>query len=374
MHIKFAGRLDRDDRRAGRDRGRRPADRRTAQQARSRPARPARWIAWYVALALAFSVFLWSCTAARANSEFLASYVTEYSLSADNLFVFMLLIARFKVPEIAVDRVLYVGILISLVFRAAFIAAGIGRDLGLQLGVLHLRRVLALHRDPAGAGPERATSRSKKRTSRVKLLRRALRTTNEYDGDRFVTMVDGRRAFTPAILVIGAIAVANVVFALDSIPAVFGITKNAYLVLTANAFAMMGLRQLYFLIGDLLKRLVYLEHRALGAARVHRGQADLRGAARFARHAPRRGARPGHQRDDLFVGRGRHSRRSPRWPASSAGPGTKHRRRRRSPRADAAPAPRQPREERSQSSHPLQIESDCTQVDVCGCDPRPGWA
>jgi TerC family integral membrane protein len=221
------------------------------------PKMAGRWIAFYIALAFAFSAFLWVMYGRSANNEFIASYVTEYSLSADNLFVFMLLIGRFKVPEIAVDRVLYLGILISLVFRAAFIAAGsaaisafnwIFYIFGAFLIYTAIRLALAPNED----------LEVKEETGVVKLLRRALRTTNEYDGRRFVTMVDGVRWFTPAILVIGAISVANLVFALDSIPAVFGITKSPYLVLTANAFAMMGLRQLYFLIGDLLKRMIYL--------------------------------------------------------------------------------------------------------------------
>jgi len=221
------------------------------------PKLAGKWIGFYVALALAFSVFLWLMYGRSTNNEFVASYVTEYSLSADNLFVFMLLIARFKVPEVAIDRVLYLGILISLLFRAVLIAAGsaaisafdwVFYIFGAFLIYTAARLALAPNEDPA----------VKEETTVVSALRRMLRTTSEYDGRRFTTVVDGVKWFTPVVLVIGAISVANLVFALDSIPAVFGITKNPYLVLTANAFAMMGLRQLYFLLGDLLSRIIYL--------------------------------------------------------------------------------------------------------------------
>jgi TerC family integral membrane protein len=221
------------------------------------PATATKWICWYVALALGFSLFLLLMYGRSANNEFLASYLTEYSLSADNLFVFMILIARFKVPEIAVDRVLYLGILISLLLRAAFIAAGAAAISAFNW-VFYLFGAFLLYTAVRLALAPDSDVEVKEESATVTLLRRVLRTTNEYDGRRFITTSDGRRVFTPAVLVIGAISVANLVFALDSIPAVFGITKNTYLVLTANAFALMGLRQLYFLIGDLLKRMIYL--------------------------------------------------------------------------------------------------------------------
>jgi TerC family integral membrane protein len=221
------------------------------------PASAARWIAWYVGLALIFSLFLLLRYGATANNEFLASYATEYSLSADNLFVFMILIARFQVPAIAVDRVLYLGIVTSMILRGLFIAAG-SAAISRFNWVFYLFGAFLLYTAIQLAFAKDDGPAVAKDSAIVRTLRRRLRTTDEFEGDRFRTTVDGRRMFTPIILVIGAIAVANVVFALDSIPAVFGITKNAYLVLTANAFALMGLRQLYFLIGDLLQRLVYL--------------------------------------------------------------------------------------------------------------------
>ena len=217
-----------------------------------------KWTAGYVLLAMLFAVFLFFGYGASASSQFAAGYVTEYSLSADNLFVFMLLIARFKVPPAVVDRVLHLGIVSSLLLRAGFIAAGavaIARFNGVfyVFGALLLYTAFRL----AFAGTEEPAI-PRDGTS-IRFLRRILPTTTSYDGGKFRTTVHGKRLFTPVVLVIAAISVANVVFALDSIPAVFGITKEAYIVLTANAFAMMGLRQLYFLVADLLRRLVYLD-------------------------------------------------------------------------------------------------------------------
>jgi TerC family integral membrane protein len=217
-----------------------------------------KWTAGYVLLAMLFAVFLFFGYGASASSQFAAGYVTEYSLSADNLFVFMLLIARFKVPPAVVDRVLHLGIVSSLLLRAGFIAAGavaIARFNGVfyVFGALLLYTAVRL----AFTGVEEPAS-PRDGTS-IRFLRRILPTTTSYDGGKFRTTVHGKRLFTPVVLVIAAISVANVVFALDSIPAVFGITKEAYIVLTANAFAMMGLRQLYFLVADLLRRLVYLD-------------------------------------------------------------------------------------------------------------------
>jgi TerC family integral membrane protein len=215
------------------------------------------WIAVYVTLALVFAAFLFVRYGSSAGSSFLASYVTEYSLSADNLFVFMILIARFDLPAIAVDRVLYLGITTSLIMRAAFIVAGAAAIASFRwvfylFGAFMLYTALRL---VIGNEEEAAPTED---SWIARLLRRVLRTTTVYDGKNFTVTVDGQRLFTPVVLVVGAISIANVVFALDSIPAVFGITKEPFIVLTANAFALMGLRQLYFLIGDLLRRLVYL--------------------------------------------------------------------------------------------------------------------
>jgi TerC family integral membrane protein len=216
-----------------------------------------RWIGFYIALAVAFGGILFAAFGRVVSTEFAASYITEYSLSADNLFVFLLIIGRFAVPADVVDQVLYLGILVSLVLRAAFIFAGAAAVTSFSwvfypfaafLLYTAIRLLVAGDDDPDQPAEGVA----------VRALRRVLPTTSQYNGRRLSVTEDGHRRFTPIVLVIGSIGVANVVFALDSIPAVFGPTRSAYIVLAANAFAMMGLRQLYFLIGDLLRRLAYL--------------------------------------------------------------------------------------------------------------------
>jgi TerC family integral membrane protein len=183
--------------------------------------------------------------------------VTEYSLSVDNLFVFMIIMARFAVPELAQDKVLYIGIVVSMVLRAVCIAAGAAAIsafnwvfylFGAFLVYTAVKLLLAGDNDEEDfrEGPV------------LRLVRRVLPTSPAYDGNRLVTRQDGRRLFTPLVLVIAAIGIANVVFALDSIPAIFGLTTHTYIVFTANAFALMGLRQLFFLVGGLLERIVYL--------------------------------------------------------------------------------------------------------------------
>ncbi|WP_460664358.1 TerC/Alx family metal homeostasis membrane protein [Kribbella swartbergensis] len=222
-----------------------------------------RWVLFYVGLAGMFAVglFLFAPAAGTTGGEFVAGYITEYSLSVDNLFVFVIIMARFAVPSLAQDKVLYIGIVVSMVLRAVFILAGAAAIaaaswvfyvFGAFLVYTAIR--LALESDD-----ETADSWSESQENAVlRGLRRILPLSHEYDGARLVTRVDGRRMVTPLVIVISAIGMANVIFALDSIPAIFGLTQDAYIVLTANAFALMGLRQLYFLIGGLLERVIYL--------------------------------------------------------------------------------------------------------------------
>ncbi len=237
-----------------------------------------RWIAFYVTFALAFAAGLLLLLGSTPSGEFLASYVTEYSLSADNLFVFMMLMARFAVPAIALDRVLYLGIVLSLVLRGLFIAAGAAVVNAFSwifylFGAFLIYTAVRLVLGDSGEGSiEGATDGSNggfvagsvevdggaPEGRALRLLRRVLPTTAGYVGRRYLVREDGRARFTPLVLVTTAIGLANVVFALDSIPAVFGLTRSGYLVFTANAFAMLGLRQLYFLISGLLRRIVYL--------------------------------------------------------------------------------------------------------------------
>ena len=215
------------------------------------------WVLIYVGLAMAFAVGLAVFAGPTAAGEFVAGYVTEYSLSVDNLFVFMIIMARFTVPVLAQDKVLYIGIVVSMVLRTVCIAAGAAAidtfnwvfyvfGAFLVYTAVKLRMSGENDDEDYQEGPV------------LRLVRRVLPLSTGYDGTRFVTRFGTRRVFTPLVLVVVAIGVANVVFALDSIPAIFGLTTNTYIVFAANAFALMGLRQLYFMVGGLLERIVYL--------------------------------------------------------------------------------------------------------------------
>jgi TerC family integral membrane protein len=215
------------------------------------------WVLLYVGLALAFAGGLALTAGPGPAGEFVAGYVTEYSLSVDNLFVFMIIMARFGVPALAQDKVLYIGIVVSMVLRAVCIAAGAAAltafnwvfyVFGAFLVYTAVKLVLAGENDDDDFQEGRV----------LRLARRVLPLTPHYDGTRLAVRDGRRRSYTPLVLVIIAIGIANVVFALDSIPAIFGLTTHTYIVFTANAFALMGLRQLFFLVGGLLDRIVYL--------------------------------------------------------------------------------------------------------------------
>ena len=215
-----------------------------------------RWVALYIALAVAFGVGLWMLAGHQAGAEFFAGYLTEYSLSVDNLFVFVVLMASFDVPRAFQHKVLLFGIALALVLRGAFIAVGaaaINRFVWVffVFGAFLVFTAWKL----ATTGDEHEERGENKL---VKLMARVLPTTTSYDGARVTTKVNGRRLVTPMLLVMAAIGSTDLLFALDSIPAIFGLTKEPYIVFTANAFALMGLRQLYFLLDGLLDRLVYL--------------------------------------------------------------------------------------------------------------------
>jgi tellurite resistance protein TerC len=217
------------------------------------------WVLFYVGLAALFAGGLFVFGGAQPGEQFLAGYVTEYSLSVDNLFVFVLLLSHFRVADADQPKILLIGIAISLVLRAACIAAGTAAIKQFEW-IFYLFGALLIY-TAAKLAVQREDSEPDFHDSRtVRLMRRVVPTTEEYDGSRLVTKVEGRRMFTPMMIVVLAIGAANVVFALDSIPAIFGLTTDGYIVFAANAFALMGLRQLYFLVGDLLDRLLYLTY------------------------------------------------------------------------------------------------------------------
>jgi tellurite resistance protein TerC len=219
-------------------------------------AEAVRWVVFYFACAAAFGMGIWLFAGTTFVVEYFAGYLTEYSLSVDNLFVFVIIMNAFRVPVIQQHRVLLVGIVLALAMRGLFIAAG-AAVISHFSWVFYLFAVLLIY---LGWRQIRHHKQEVEFGENIVLraLRKRLPVTDEYDGSRLTVRRDGKRWFTPMIVVMIAIGTVDLVFALDSIPAIFGLTQEAFLVFTANAFALMGLRQLYFLIGGLLTRLIYL--------------------------------------------------------------------------------------------------------------------
>ena len=214
-------------------------------------------VALYVGLAVVFAVGLLVLAGPGPATQFTTGYVLEYSLSVDNLFVYLLLMASFHVPEEQRKDVLLVGIVGTLVLRAPFIVGGAAAAQRFSVtffvfGALLLYTAVSLLRAKDGASADPGDGVI------VRLVRRFFPVSDEYDGSRLTVQQDGRRTLTPLLLAMVAVSVVGLVFALDSIPAIFGVTKDPYLIVAANAFALMGLRQLFFLVGGLLEKLVYL--------------------------------------------------------------------------------------------------------------------
>ncbi len=227
-----------------------------------RPHRPSMrestgWVLFYVALAVAFGVVLAVTAGSRYAGEFYAGWLTEYSLSIDNLFVFVIIMSRFRVPASAQQTVLIIGVVLALVFRGIFIALG-AAAIARFSWVFYLFGAFLLYTAYKLFTHDEDEEDEFRENAVLRLVRRVVPTSPDYDGIRLRTTVAGRRLFTPMLVVMVAIGTTDVLFALDSIPAIFGLTKEPYLVFTANAFALMGLVQLYFLLGGLLDRLVFL--------------------------------------------------------------------------------------------------------------------
>ncbi|GIF07900.1 tellurium resistance protein [Actinoplanes siamensis] len=217
------------------------------------------WTSIYVSIAILFGVGIWLFGGSTMGAEYFAGYVTEEALSVDNLFVFLLLLGSFKVPRADQQKVLLVGIAVSLVARTAFIFLGAAL-INSFAWIFYLFGLILLF---TAGNLVRGTGEAEEESPDnivIRLARRVLRTSDTYDGDKLVTYRDGHRVLTPMLLVMVAIGGTDILFALDSIPAIFGLTQNVYLVFTATAFSLLGLRQLYFLIDGLLDRLVYLSH------------------------------------------------------------------------------------------------------------------
>jgi tellurite resistance protein TerC len=215
------------------------------------------WSVVYIALAILFGVGVWVFGGGQAGGEYFAGWLTEKALSVDNLFVFLIIMTTFAVPKEFQQKVLLVGVAIALVARGVFIALGVTIIENFSW-VFYLFGILLfwLAWSQAKGGDEHGADDGDSKL--IRLLRRVIPTSEHFDGDRMTTRVDGKRLFTPMLLVMVSIGLTDVLFALDSIPAIFGLTQDAFIVFTANAFSLLGLRQLYFLIAGLLERLIYL--------------------------------------------------------------------------------------------------------------------
>ncbi|MGW6281119.1 TerC family protein [Kribbella sp. NPDC055071] len=214
------------------------------------------WSSIYVGIAILFGLGMLVIGGTDMGSEYFAGYITEKALSVDNLFVFLIIMTSFRVPRENQQKVLLVGIVVSLIARAAFIFVG-SALLHTFSWVFYLFGLALLITAGNMLKPETEESHQAQNVV-VRLSRKLIRTSEEYDGDRLTTRVNGKRMMTPMLLVMLAIGGTDLMFALDSIPAIFGLTQNVFIVFTATAFSLLGLRQLYFLLDGLLDRLIYL--------------------------------------------------------------------------------------------------------------------
>ncbi|MCF3147452.1 TerC family protein [Streptomyces platensis] len=217
------------------------------------------WTGVWIALAALFGVGLLLFGGTAPAGEFFAGFITEKSLSVDNLFVFVLIMAKFAVPAIYQQRVLMVGVLIALVLRAGFIGAGAAIIANFSW-IFYLFGAFLIWTAWKLIKEARAEDEEFEENRFLKLVEKRFPSTDKYHGTKLFIVENGKRLMTPMLIVMLAIGTTDVLFALDSIPAIFGLTQDPYIVFTANAFALMGLRQLYFLIGGLLKKLVHLSY------------------------------------------------------------------------------------------------------------------
>lgn len=218
----------------------------------------ANWSALYVGLAVLFGVGVLVFGGGAAGSEYFAGYITEKALSVDNLFVFLIIMTSFRVPREDQQKVLLFGIVFSLIARTGFIFVGAALIKSFAW-VFYLFGLILLLTAGNLLKKEGEDSHSADNFM-IRLARKVFHTTDYYDGDKLFTMHEGKRAMTPMLLVMAAIGGTDILFALDSIPAIFGLTQDIFIVFTATAFSLLGLRQLFFLIDGLLDRLIYLSY------------------------------------------------------------------------------------------------------------------
>ncbi|MDR7300381.1 TerC family protein [Haloactinomyces albus] len=215
-----------------------------------------KWVAFYIGCAILFGVGVWFFGSYHFAVEYFTGYITEYSLSVDNLFIFMVIMSSFAVPSVHQHRVLLIGILLALVMRGIFIAVG-AQLINNFVWVFFIFGAFLLW-TAVSMVRKKDEDEEYKENAVVRWVRKAYPVTDEYHGTKMTVKIEGKRWLTPMAVVIVAIGSADLLFAVDSIPAIFGITQDPFLVFAANAFALMGLRQLYFLLGGLVDKLVYL--------------------------------------------------------------------------------------------------------------------
>ena len=216
------------------------------------------WVVFYAILAIFFGIILLQLFGAAKATEFYAGWLTEYSLSIDNLFVFVIIMSRFSVPKKYQQEVLMVGVVLALILRGIFILVGAALIESFS-AVFYIFGAFLLY--TAYHQAFRSAEEDEETESKLIVwLRKRITVSKDFDGAKIRTTVDGKRMFTPMLVVFIAIAATDVMFAFDSIPAIFGITTDPFIVFTANIFALMGLRQLYFLLGGLLDKLEYLKY------------------------------------------------------------------------------------------------------------------
>ena len=222
------------------------------------------WSAVYVGIAVVFGLLVLAFSGPQYAGEYFAGYITEKALSVDNLFVFVIIMSSFAVPREYQQKVLLIGIAVALALRTVFIVVGAAAIEQFSWVFWVFGGILIWTAVAQVRGGGHSSSEEYHENAVLRAVRRLVPTTDEYHGDRLLTRVDGRRAITPMLIVLLAIGTADVIFAVDSIPAIFGLTEEVFLVFAANAFSLLGLRQLFFLIDGLLDKLVYLAY-GLGA-------------------------------------------------------------------------------------------------------------
>lgn len=217
------------------------------------------YLAIYIGLALAFGLGVYATSGRQYGTEFLAGWLTEYSLSVDNLFIFIIILGKFSVPKKYQQTALMIGIVLALIMRGIFIAVGAAAINNFSW-IFYLFGLFLLWTAWKLAKEGQEDEDDYEENKLVKWAEKHLPATKEWNSNKMFARVDGQRVITPMFLVVLTLGTTDLLFALDSIPAIYGLTHEPYLVLTANIFALMGLRQLYFLIGGLLERLIYLSY------------------------------------------------------------------------------------------------------------------